>query len=210
MVSVKDLYYPRSEDHVDYSWSDEAHVDHNGEPSYEFWEATMAAGRTYVYATEDAAWTSHYLDGGIRSEEGDFEMPDELSYLGDVVGGPIMNGYWPLGYDLAPLGTSPRFVAAKLVDMPVCLVQVDGLYGIALTGGGMDLSWELANSAIVAGFMPWLGLEIHQGSPDSTWAYGIGQIGKARAARVRAALRYRYAVESRRLRNKAADLREWR
>lgn len=45
--------------------------------------------------------------------------------------------------------------ALALVDLPLCPVQLaDGTRGIALTGGGMDLSWEICAAYVALGFLP--------------------------------------------------------
>mgnify|MGYP001614724632 FL=1 len=71
---------------------------------------------------------------------------------------PVMSFFWPLedrkSYDASD--------ADKLLGLPVTLVKLAGSYGtpngdlfvLALTGGGMDLSWEIAEAYIRLGCLP--------------------------------------------------------
>ena len=45
--------------------------------------------------------------------------------------------------------------ALMLVDLPlVPVVLADGTHALALTGGGMDLSWEICRAYVALGFLP--------------------------------------------------------
>jgi hypothetical protein len=59
--------------------------------------------------------------------------------------GPAMHGYWPL--------PSTRY-DAKLLRGPLCLVVVGSDWGLALTGGGMNLSWEICEAYMRFGYLP--------------------------------------------------------
>jgi hypothetical protein len=67
---------------------------------------------------------------------------------------PMMNYYYPLA---TSFGKSYRQEDAKNV-MGTCCCIVQFLdseeYGLALTGGGMDLSWEICEAYIRLGFLP--------------------------------------------------------
>jgi hypothetical protein len=63
--------------------------------------------------------------------------------------GPMMNYMYPLGRSSDYSEDNAR----KLVDVPLCLVECDGAY-LALTGGGMDLSWEICHAYILLGYLP--------------------------------------------------------
>lgn len=68
--------------------------------------------------------------------------------------GPLMSTFWPL-----PDGAwdhDPKGEAMKLAGLPLCLVRLDGTaeWGLALTGGGMNLSWEIAEAYIRLGLLP--------------------------------------------------------
>lgn len=63
--------------------------------------------------------------------------------------GPMMNAWHACG-DIR----DPRAAAKALDGLPLCLVYVDGGYGIAMTGGGMDMSWYLVEGFCRLGFVP--------------------------------------------------------
>jgi hypothetical protein len=64
--------------------------------------------------------------------------------------GPMMNYFYSVdGY------AADAEDAAKLVDLPVCIVtDPDGSDGLAFTGGGMDLSWEICEAYMILGYLP--------------------------------------------------------
>jgi hypothetical protein len=63
--------------------------------------------------------------------------------------GPMMNYLYPISED-AFTSTHAHLIA----DLPLCLVQsADGVF-LALTGGGMDLSWEICEGYILLGYLP--------------------------------------------------------
>jgi hypothetical protein len=61
--------------------------------------------------------------------------------------GPMMSCFYPVDIDL-------ESAAEKLVDLPLCAVSVNGKTGLALTGGGMDLSWEICEAFMILGMLP--------------------------------------------------------
>lgn len=78
----------------------------------------------------------------------------------DLAEGPMMNAFWPLpahfaSDDMDGLRHATE-VAARLIDYETCLVFVHALdrWGFGLTGGGQDLSWEIAASYLALGFAP--------------------------------------------------------
>ena len=60
--------------------------------------------------------------------------------------GPMMNFFYPL-----PSGAHDP---AALAYLPVCLVTLNDEPGLALTGGGMDLSWEICEAYMRLGYLP--------------------------------------------------------
>jgi hypothetical protein len=46
--------------------------------------------------------------------------------------------------------------AAKIADLPLCIVyrEADSAYELALTGGGMDLSWQICEAYMRLGQLP--------------------------------------------------------
>lgn len=66
--------------------------------------------------------------------------------------GPMMNYFYPL-----PDAPDDEVEAAKLiVDLPLCLVYFTKTdeWGLALTGGGMNLSWEICEAFMRFGYLP--------------------------------------------------------
>lgn len=62
--------------------------------------------------------------------------------------GPVMNYFYPCNV------SRPEKAAISLSGA-VCIVQMaDGETGFALTGGGMDLSWDIAAAYVECGFLP--------------------------------------------------------
>lgn len=64
--------------------------------------------------------------------------------------GPMMSWAWPV-----TLRRGPEDAAESLTHLPVCVVEYQE-HGtlLALTGGGMDLSWELCEAYIRLGLAP--------------------------------------------------------
>lgn len=63
--------------------------------------------------------------------------------------GPSMNYWYPIiGYKLSVQDMG------RISHLPLCIVEVDGTWGLALTGGGMDFSWEICEAFISIGMLP--------------------------------------------------------
>jgi hypothetical protein len=63
--------------------------------------------------------------------------------------GPMMNYWYPVKIE------DCAEAARKLAHLPLCVVEMrDGETGLALTGGGMDLSWEICAAFITLGYLP--------------------------------------------------------
>lgn len=63
--------------------------------------------------------------------------------------GPMMNYWYPVRID------DCEEAARAISHLPLCVVEFkDGQTGLALTGGGMDLSWEICRAFIALGYMP--------------------------------------------------------
>jgi len=62
---------------------------------------------------------------------------------------PMMNYYYPVDID------DVEEAARQIEDWPLCVVEFsDGSTALALTGGGMDLSWEICGAYISLGYLP--------------------------------------------------------
>lgn len=78
-------------------------------------------------------------------------VPDDPPCDGYVstADGPMMNYWYPVEID------DIDAAARELANLPLCVVEFrDGRTGLALTGGGMDLSWEICEAFIKIGYLP--------------------------------------------------------
>lgn len=68
--------------------------------------------------------------------------------------GPMMNYHYPLPHDFARWGWYEA--AEQIRDLPLCVVyfENEGDYSLALTGGGMDLSWQICEAFMRLGYLP--------------------------------------------------------
>lgn len=110
--------------------------------------------------------------------------------------GPMMNYFYPVS-DYSRTGLEQD--AAKIADLPLCVVEIGDERGLALTGGGMDLSWEIAEAYVRLGYYP------------PTWLYlpamsDRGESDKDRA--IATALATHYAADARRLQRQVEKLAE--
>jgi len=85
------------------------------------------------------------------SQEIDFDVDEEVcsGYIG-TSDGPMMNYFYP-----CPIKNAED-AASKIADLPLCVVYLRDTdeYGLALTGGGMDLSWEICEAYMRLNFLP--------------------------------------------------------
>lgn len=120
--------------------------------------------RDYDFSSEN--WAEGRESGGWLSREpraceecggiviGSFSAEcenEECERFGDEImedGGPMMNYYYPIPFDPTDDALS------ELAHLPLCFVEVDGEPGLALTGGGMDLSWEICEGFMRLGLLP--------------------------------------------------------
>lgn len=118
---------------VDYDWS---------EGYAEEWECLEAAecsecGQEIVFSIgEEQHWD---ID------------PDSICPGCVSCSGPMMNYYYPIGSEKYDMDN-----AKALAHLPVCLVWFlkSNKAGLALTGGGQDLSWEICEAYMVLGYLP--------------------------------------------------------
>lgn len=110
------------------------------------WEAEEDGWRYIVAVQCEDCGGIYIADGPTECENLDCE-----NYGGEIGSGddgPMMSYYYELP-------TDPSDAAiAELVELPVCVVYIDGEPGLALTGGGMDLSWEICEAFMRLGYLP--------------------------------------------------------
>lgn len=85
----------------------------------------------------------------ILSREGGADCPHCDEWVETDASGPMMSYFYPL-----PEASADD--AMKLDGLPLCLVYFDRdeSWALALTGGGMDLSWEICEAFIRLGYLP--------------------------------------------------------
>lgn len=64
--------------------------------------------------------------------------------------GPMMDYFYPLPHRFKP----DKDTVDVLAQLPLCLANPEGKWGLALTGGGMDLTWEICSAYILLGYYP--------------------------------------------------------
>lgn len=112
----------------------------------------------YVNADDN---TEHYLEEHT-DENGDpveDSLPeqivrtlDELSDAVDEAAGPGMNYWYPV--DHISDVTEAIAAAYAIRDLGLVVVEVDGAFGLALAGGGMDMSWDIVAAYVTLGTLP--------------------------------------------------------
>lgn len=150
--------------------------------SWEYAEAfELDDGRTAVHVRGGVEIVDPETGVHVDVYELDDDDPahEEADRAHEHAGGPMMNYAYPC--DVDDIGDA----AAKLDGLPLCVVEHDdGRTELALTGGGMDLSWEICAAYVRLGYAP----PIHFASlPNMAGGPGIPT---AEARRVVDALRY--------------------
>lgn len=103
------------------------------------------------------------LESGTgNGEHGEFAAVACDGYI-PLFEGPMMNYWYPIGDpDDTAVGVF-RASALKIAHLPLCIVKVEDQpppasapveYGLALTGGGMDLTWEIVEAFTALGYLP--------------------------------------------------------
>jgi hypothetical protein len=153
--------------------------DNGAEDLFSYYEAFTHSddeGRDWTLINTDGSTTHVVVDGkawdlsdydtlldevGIDTDD-DIVMPanypDEETFraLADVEPmfdsseGPQVN-YW---YSLESDNADGADLAARLGVTSLCVVEVGGRFGLALTGGGMDMTWDIADAFIRLGLLP--------------------------------------------------------
>jgi hypothetical protein len=111
-------------------WQEELGEDLDGFQSYEM-TACYACGKKYAASL------------------GCSECP-KCETESNPVEGPMMNYFYP-----CPFRGSMEDAAEAIGETCLCVVELgDGTRGLALTGGGMNLSWQIARAFVALGFLP--------------------------------------------------------
>jgi len=90
----------------------------------------------------------------VQGEDRHRYVDDKINCDGYILTeGPMMNYFYPLPrFD----HIDPQEAAKWIVDLPLCLICMEDTeeYGLALTGGGMDLSWEICEAYMLLNYLP--------------------------------------------------------
>ncbi len=97
-----------------------------------------------------------WIDGeGAETDDYDRDDHDEMADLAEEhwnetpdEGMPMMNYAYPADID------NGEWAQGLLRDLPVVVVWLNGEYVLALSGGGMDLSWEICEAYMKLGQYP--------------------------------------------------------
>lgn len=110
---------------------------------------------TYVIEAEDENGIAHY-------ELGDDEWLKimrhywpklDVDEIGRAINGDALEDWFPAMNYVYPLPSPPPDDWKTRVSCCTC-VEIDGAPYLALTGGGMDMSWEICESFIALGYYP--------------------------------------------------------
>lgn len=121
------------------TWEPERWAEEGG---WAFWEAAECdeCGKVIVVACpcdeEHAALAATECEGYMHAE------------------GPMVNCFYPVGERTISRLGGPEEAAKLLADLPLCIVEVDDEFGLALTGCGMNLSWEICEAYTHLGLLP--------------------------------------------------------
>lgn len=158
------------------SWSD-VFGNESGMDDSTYWQTFdyETAGETHTLLADSAGVVGVIVDGTLYRDHDDyadawrFDQPgwtdaeppipaDLWSELMEAepyewgAEGPMMN-YW---YPVERIDSDDDAVSAAVAirDLPLCVVRVGDDYGFALTGGGMDLSWDICAAYVATGNLP--------------------------------------------------------
>jgi len=103
--------------------------------TWEYWEACNCSECSAIVLGRE----------GDRHSDVDSDSECSGSLSGE---GPMMNYWYPIEID------DVEDAARKLIHLPLCVVKVGDETGLALTGGGMNLAWEICEAFITLGYLP--------------------------------------------------------
>lgn len=95
----------------------------------------------------------------LKLDEDDIAEIERLDAYELYAEGPMMNYRYPTGDSEDNVGgygnaTDAAGAAYRLRDLPLCVVEYNDDIALALSGGGMDLSWEIIEAFVLLGYMP--------------------------------------------------------
>lgn len=145
----------------------------------------------------EACNTPVVVSGSGDERHCDLDTDSECEGVVTGAEGPMMNYFYPC--NLRDLDAA----AIAIVDLPLCVVvRANGDIGFALTGGGMDLSWEICDAYVLCGYLP----PVERA--DNLPIYTMHGNAKARAERVLSAARASARFMTTRAKAMSARIRE--
>ena len=117
---------------------------------------SIGVGETWEYYEAVECEVCGEIVTGFGGEEEHCNVVRESDCTGYVCAdGPLMNYWYPLPDSFLKMIAIDE-AAKKLVGVNLCIVEKldEDEYGLALTGGGMDLSWDICEAYMLLGFLP--------------------------------------------------------
>jgi hypothetical protein len=125
---------------IEYDWT--AHQVGDGDGDWEWWDA-VECGKCGKYGVVNSGGGCMHSDCAKTECDGDVAETE----------GPMMNYYYPL--PAFPTDIAKACLAIKY--LPLVIVRLGGddhKAALALSGGGMDLSWEICEAFMRLGYLP--------------------------------------------------------
>ena len=130
-------------------WSETLGEDLEGWQAFEVVDCEECNG-SCVCSTNMGEDEHRYIQPEVEDADGD-DVANECMGTIYAIEGPQMNHFYPCEL----VGNSVEDAAREIAHLPLCVVEfADGETGFALTGGGMDLSWEICDAFISCGYLP--------------------------------------------------------
>lgn len=130
----------------DIDWTETLGEDLDGWTAYGFDQCSKCG--EWVFTNQGGEEQHRY-----SIQENEDEPTDCTGYVQGAE--PMMNHFYPADFDM-----TPEDAARRIKDLPLCVITIDGgrynedETGFALTGGGMNLSWEIAEAYVKCGLLP--------------------------------------------------------
>lgn len=122
------------------------------------WQANPYIEKWEYYAASKCEKCGEIVVGRGGENHCDIDQDSECDGYIPSNDGPMMSYYYPL--DVRD-SFDPREAAKLLVHLPLVIVEFQegemsptGDYALALSGGGMDLSWEICEAFMRLGYLP--------------------------------------------------------
>lgn len=130
----------------DIDWREALGEDMEGWRAFESFECDDCGGDVVVSVLGEDEHRN--IEPEIYDDVEDVDVENECpGYLNFE--GPMMNYWYPVKID------DCEEAARAIAHYPLCVVEFqDGQTGLALTGGGMDLSWEICGAFVALGYLP--------------------------------------------------------